>query len=62
LTPGEALRALNLIESYSDRSAFERAERLKKWLSQPPGRTTESYSLARGTYKENCILSMKVNM
>jgi hypothetical protein len=33
-TPEEALRALNLIERYGDRSAYERAERLKEWLSQ----------------------------
>ena len=29
----EALRALDLIERYGDRAAFERAEELRRWLS-----------------------------
>jgi hypothetical protein len=33
-TPEEALRTLALIERYGDRAAYQRAERLKKWLSQ----------------------------
>jgi len=32
-TPDEALRALDLIERYGDRSAYRRAEALRKWLS-----------------------------
>jgi hypothetical protein len=32
-SPEEALRALALIERYGDRAAYQRAERLKKWLS-----------------------------
>ena len=32
-TPGEALQVLDLIERYGDRSAYQRAERLRKWLS-----------------------------
>lgn len=31
-TPDEALRALDLIERYGDRSAYQRAERLRPWL------------------------------
>lgn len=31
-TPDEAMRTLNLIERYGDRAAYQRAERLKKWL------------------------------
>lgn len=33
-TREEALRALDLIERYGDRSAYLRAEKLKQWLSQ----------------------------
>ena len=32
-TPEEALRTLALIERYGDRAAYQRAERIKKWLS-----------------------------
>ena len=31
----EALRALDWIERYGDRSGFQRAQRLRKWLLQP---------------------------
>jgi len=31
-TPGEALRALDLIERYGDRAAYQRVERLRQWL------------------------------
>jgi len=31
----EALRVLDLIERYGDRSGFLRAQRLKKWLLRP---------------------------
>ena len=31
-TPDEAMRTLNLIERYGDRTAYRRAERLKQWL------------------------------
>jgi hypothetical protein len=31
-TPQEALRALDLIEQYGDRAAYQRAEQLRKWL------------------------------
>ncbi|MBK7975676.1 MAG: hypothetical protein IPK07_21145 [Deltaproteobacteria bacterium] len=31
----EAIRALDLIERYGDRAAFERAEELRRWLSRP---------------------------
>ena len=33
-TPEEAMRTLDLIERYGDQAAYQRAERLKKWLSQ----------------------------
>jgi hypothetical protein len=33
-TPDEAFRTLALIERYGDRAAYQRAERLKQWLSQ----------------------------
>ena len=32
-TPEEAFRILDLIERYGDRSAFQRAGKLRKWLS-----------------------------
>jgi len=32
-TQEEALRVLDLIERYGDRSAYQRAERLRQWLS-----------------------------
>lgn len=32
-TAEEALRTLDLIERYGDRAAYQRAERLKKWVS-----------------------------
>lgn len=31
-TPAEALQALDLIERYGDRSAYQRAEKLRQWL------------------------------
>jgi hypothetical protein len=32
-THDEALRVLDLIERYGDRSAYQRAEQLRQWLS-----------------------------
>lgn len=31
-TPDEALQALDLIERYGDRAAYQRAEKLRQWL------------------------------
>ncbi len=33
-TNEEALRTLDLIERYGDRAAYQRSERLRKWLLQ----------------------------
>ncbi|MFA7174372.1 MAG: hypothetical protein WC340_13355 [Kiritimatiellia bacterium] len=62
-TPKEALQTLVLIERYGDRAAYQRAERLKKWLSQliSSARLSRDIDLFHDTeasLASTCIVSM----